>query len=94
VTRQETLGSQQVPISVFPAAGIFAHSLAAKALPDRLAKVIPKRHILYYKLSLANFAAAQHNTSVSSNFCKELDSARFYQRAFFYPDFCLKNGWS
>jgi hypothetical protein len=38
---------------------------------------------------LVNFAAAQHNASVSSNFCKELDLARFYQRAFFCPDFCL-----
>jgi hypothetical protein len=41
---------------------------------------------------LVNFAAAQHNASVSSNFCKELDLARFYQRAFFCPDFCSKDG--
>jgi hypothetical protein len=32
---------------------------------------------------LANRAAAQHNAPVSSNFCKELDLARFHQRAFF-----------
>jgi hypothetical protein len=77
------------PISVCPAASITVHRLAAKTLPDRLAQVITNRHILYRKLSLVNFVAAQHNTLVSSNFCKELDLARFYQRAFFCPIFCL-----
>jgi hypothetical protein len=38
---------------------------------------------------LVSFVAAQHNAPVSSNFCKELDSARFYQRAFFCLTFCV-----
>jgi hypothetical protein len=51
--------------------------------------LIHRRHVLYLKYKLASFAAAQHNALVSSNFCKELDLARFYQRAFFCPDFEL-----
>jgi hypothetical protein len=44
-------------------------------------------HISHAKLKVVNFVATQHNALVSSNFCKELDFARFYQRAFFCPDF-------
>jgi len=51
----------------------------------RQARLIHARHILYIKLKLAQFAAVQHNALVSSNFCKELDLARFHQRAFFCP---------
>lgn len=42
-------------------------------------------HLTYpgSKLKLVNFAAAQHNTFLFSNLCKELDLARFYQRTFF-----------
>jgi hypothetical protein len=60
-----------------------ARSRASHALPGCPTKIIRKQHILYCKLLLVNFAAVQHTSPVSSNFCKELDSARFYQRAFF-----------
>jgi hypothetical protein len=40
---------------------------------------------MYLKWKLATLTEQQHNAPVSSNFCKELDSARFYQRAFFLP---------
>jgi hypothetical protein len=48
-------------------------------------RIIRMTNIMYLKSKLATLAAQQHNASVSSNFCKELDSARFYQRAFFCP---------
>ncbi len=45
--------------------------------------IIRMTNITYLKLKLAICFQAQHTLFVSSNFCKELDLARFYQRAFF-----------
>jgi hypothetical protein len=64
-------------------------SLAGKETSvGHLTKLIPNTHISYWKLSLVNISTEQHNAPVSSNFCKELDLARFHQRAFFCPNFC------
>jgi hypothetical protein len=46
-------------------------------------QIIRMTNIMYLKWKLAMLPTQQHNASVSSNFCKELDLARFYQRAFF-----------
>ena len=45
--------------------------------------IIRMTNIMYLKLKLAICFEGQHTLFVSSNFCKELDLARFYQRAFF-----------
>jgi hypothetical protein len=70
--------------------GVFRHGdRASERLAGNISAclLIHAAHIAHAKLKLVNFAAMQHNAFVSSNFCKELDLARFHQRAFFLPRF-------